>query len=434
MTKYEESATMELKRELTPDLKKGVVALANTDGGTIYVGVDNDGAVYGVDDPDAVMAQIGNMIRDGIKPDLTAYTSIEAVEDAGRKIVRISVLRGAKRPYHLTDKGLKPSGVFVRHGVSSVPATEEAIRQMLRESDGVTFDTSRCPNQELTFHYTAQYFKDNAVSFTESNMRTLRLVDVDGYYTNAALLLSDQCEHSIKCAVYEGTGKAKFKARKEFFGSILKQLEDVFDYIDLNNNQNSTFDGLKRVDHPDYPPEAIRETLLNTITHRDYDYSGSTIINIYDDRMEFISLGGLMKGLTVTDIMGGVSQPRNTVIANVFYRLELIESYGTGIRKMMEAYADSAQKPLIQPAPASFVLMLPKLAKSRFMLSLDTEELSQTDKVLCLAEHQGTFTRKDVEALLSVSKFPAITLLNRLLAEGKITKTGVAKAVRYQLP
>jgi len=426
MATYEESRTVELKCELTADCKKEIVALANTDGGTLYIGVDNNGNVFGVENPDEVMAQIGNMIRDGIKPDLSAYTSIEAVEDVGAKIIRVSVLRGTKRPYHLTDRGLKPNGVFIRHGVSSVPATDEAIRQMLRESDGVAFDKSRCLNQELSFTYTAQYFADNRVSFTESNMRTLRLIDEDGYYTNAALLLSDQCEHSIKCAVYEGTGKTKFKARKEFFGSVLKQMEEAFEYISLNNNQNSTFDGLKRVDHPDYPAYAIREALLNTICHRDYDYPGSTIINIYDDRIEFVSLGGLVKGLTIQDIMGGVSQPRNMLIANVFYRLELIESYGTGIQKIMESYEGNAQKPLIQPAPASFVVTLPKLG--------DGAALSQEEQVLQLITQQGAIARKDVEELLSITKFPAVNLLNQLLAEGKISKTGTAKAVRYQLP
>ena len=81
----------------------------------------------------------------------------------------------------------------------------------------------------------------------------------------------------------------------------------------------------------------MREALLNAVVHRDYDYSGSIIINIYDDRMEFISLGGLVKGLTLQDIQSGASQPRNMVIANIFYRLDLIESYGTGIQKIMEA-------------------------------------------------------------------------------------------------
>lgn len=170
--------------------------------------------------------------------------------------------------------------------------------------------------------------------------------------TNTALLLSDQCEHSIKCAVYDGVGKTKFKARKEFFGSILKQMDEAYEYVNLSNNQNSTFDGLKRIDHPDYPAEAIREALLNVVIHRDYDYSGSIIINVYEDRIEFVSIGGLVKGITVIDIMNGVSQPRNPIIADVFYRLELIESCGTGIKKSSRVIQKLCENPkfnLLQP-------------------------------------------------------------------------------------
>ena len=105
----------------------------------------------------------------------------------------------------------------------------------------------------------------------------------------------------------------------------------------MNNGLHSTFEGLRRIDNLDYPEAALREALLNAVVHRDYDYSGSIIINIYDDRMEFISLGGLVKGLTLQDIQGGASQPRNMVIANIFYRLDLIKSYGTGIQKIMES-------------------------------------------------------------------------------------------------
>lgn len=424
---YEESATVELKSEVNADFKKEVIALTNTDGGTIYIGIDNNGQTVGVSNPDEVMAQIGNMIRDGIKPDLTAYTSIEAMDEDGVKIIRITVLRGVKRPYHFADKGLKPSGVFVRHGVSSVPATDEAIRQMLRESDGMVFDKSRCLNQDLTFSYTERYFADAGLTFTQQNRRTLKLLDADGYYTNAALLLSDQCEHSIKCAVYEGTGKTKFKARKELFGSILKQMDEAYEYVNLSNNQNSTFDGLKRIDNPDYPPEAIREALLNAVIHRDYDYSGSIIINVYEDRMEFVSIGGLVKGITVIDIMNGVSQPRNPIIANVFYRLELIESYGTGIRKIFEGYSETLRKPEIQPAPASFVITLPKLTAHIIVLS----EEEQKQEILRLITDKGDLSRKDIESSLSITKQLALKLINELLEERKIIRSGMARSVRY---
>lgn len=110
-------------------ISKEVIALANTDGGTIYVGIDNNGDVVGVSNPDEAMAQIGNMIRDGIKPDLTAYSSIETVNENGVKMIRVTVLRGVKRPYHLTDKGLKPGGVLLDMGY---PLSPRRTRRFVR--------------------------------------------------------------------------------------------------------------------------------------------------------------------------------------------------------------------------------------------------------------------------------------------------------------
>lgn len=429
--KYVESPQLELKEQINAEFKKEIIAFANTDGGEIYVGIARDGSITGIADPESEMEKIGNMIRDGIKPDLTAYTSIERVEDDGKNLIRVSVTRGLKRPYHLTDKGLKPAGVFVRHGVSSVPATDEAIRQMLRESDGTTFDKMRSINQELTFEYAEKTFQTSQVAFDAVHKRTLGLIDVDGYYTNAALLLSDQCGHIIRCAVYEGTGKNKFKTRKEFSGSILKQMDDAYSFLSLNNNLRATFDGLRRIDHADYPEEAMREALVNAVVHRDYDYSGSIIINIYDDRMEFISLGGLVKGLTLADIRGGVSQPRNAVIANVFYRLELIESYGTGIQKILESYAGCGIEPKFAPAPASFVVTLPN--RNTAETTASDPGLSREENILRLMAKQGAVTRKDVEQLLGCSSFPANKALAALVEQGKIMKTGAARGTKYVL-
>lgn len=429
--KYVESPQLELKEQINAEFKKEIIAFANTDGGEIYVGIARDGSITGIADPESEMEKIGNMIRDGIKPDLTAYTSVERVEDDGKNLIRVSVSRGLKRPYHLTDKGLKPTGVFVRHGVSSVPATDEAIRQMLRESDGTTFDKMRSINQELTFDYAEKTFQTSQVAFDAVHKRALGLIDVDGYYTNAALLLSDQCGHIIRCAVYEGTGKNKFKTRKEFSGSILKQMDDAYSFLSLNNNLRATFDGLRRIDHADYPEEAMREALVNAVVHRDYDYSGSIIINIYDDRMEFISLGGLVKGLTLADIKGGVSQPRNAVIANVFYRLELIESYGTGIQKILESYAGCGIEPKFAPAPASFVVTLPN--RNTAETTASDPGLSREENILRLMAKQGAVTRKDVEQLLGCSSFPANKALAALVEQGKIVKTGAARGTKYVL-
>ena len=209
---------------------------------------------------------------------------------------------------------------------------------MIIENSGRSFESCRSMNQELTFkEFTAQ-MEARSIAIGSAQMKTLKLIGEDGLYTNLALLLSDQCETTIKVALFQGIDKEIFRDRKEFSGSILKQLEDVYEFIDLVNRTKASFSGLNRTDKRDYPEEAVRESLLNSIVHRDYSFSGSNLVNIYENRMEFVSLGGLVSGLELKSIFLGVSQSRNPNLAAVFYRMRLIESYGTGIGKIERAY------------------------------------------------------------------------------------------------
>lgn len=137
-------------------------------------------------------------------------------------------------------------------------------------------------------------------------------------------------------------------------GSVFKQFEDVVNYLALCNKTVSTIKGLVRTDKQDYPEEAIREALLNALVHRDYSFSGSIIINVNDSKMEFISLGGLLPGLSTEDIRIGVSQPRNKKLAEVFHRLRLIESYGTGIRRIFKLYENCPVQPSIEATTNAF--------------------------------------------------------------------------------
>ena len=428
---FVESDHLELKELINNDFKKEIIAFANTGGGDRYVGVSSDGTIVGVENTEKEMERISSMIHDGIHPDLIPFTSIETITIKEKKLIHVSVSRGGRPPYHLTDKGLKPSGVYVRHGVTAVPASEEMIRDMIRQSDGITYDKARSINQDLTFEFANHYFEERGVAFQEENKRTLGLIDADGYYTNTGLLLSDQCEHSIKCAVFEGIGKTHFKARKEFFGSVLKQLENAYEYIGLNNNVQSDFHGLERVEKFDYPEYALREALLNAIVHRDYNYSGSIIINIFSDRVEFVSIGGLIKGITLADILHGVSQSRNMILSNIFYRLKLVESYGTGIQRILESYQNMGQ-PQFLPETSSFVTILPNTRVGDNAGNPRDKE-SPESRVLNLFSTKSEISRKDVETLLGCSSFPARKILNSLLSQKKISVIGNARNTRYIL-
>ena len=434
-----ESKTIELKREYVDDIKKTITAFANTDGGQVFIGVGDDGVACGVSNVDNVMLQVTNSIRDSINPDVTLFTecSIEMIDD--KNVVVITVQRGTSRPYYIAGKGIRPEGVFVRQGSSTVPATETAILNMIKETSGDCYEDARSLNQQLTFEKTAAYFAKKDIPFETAQMKTLNLIGADGMYTNLALLLSDQCAHTIKLAVFEGIRKAIFKERREFSGSLLQQLEDAYQFIDLFNKTRAEFEGLERIDMRDYPPEAIRESLLNAVVHREYSYSGSTLISIFDNRMEFVTIGGLVKGIAFNDIMLGVSVLRNQHLANVFYRLKLIEAYGTGVPKIMECYDNEYVRPLVEVSDNAFKITLPNMNSARssppLYKSLKEPVISEKkEMVLRLFETVEFIARKDVEAALGISQATAIVLLREMLEDGLIEKSiQGGRMTRYSL-
>ena len=148
---FQESETVELKSVVVDDIKKEIIAFANCEGGKLYIGVQDDGTVVGLDDPDGAALQISNMVRDAVKPDLTMFLHYETLNEDGKQIIAIDVQRGTERPYYLARKGLRPEGVFVRQGYSSVPASNTAIRRMIKETDGDHFEEMRSLEQNLTF-------------------------------------------------------------------------------------------------------------------------------------------------------------------------------------------------------------------------------------------------------------------------------------------
>lgn len=424
--KLYESETVELKEIYTPELKKEIVAYANTNGGIIYIGVQDDGEVVGLDNADFVMQQISNSLRDSIRPDISMFTNIELLQENNKYLIKLIVSQGTKKPYYLSDKGLKPTGVYVRSGTTSAPASEDAIRMMIKTTDGDSFESNRSLIQELTFISLSKEMERRNLEFSEVQMKNLGILSSDDIYTNMGLLVSDQCKHSIKFAAFQGKDKLVFKDRKEMMGSIFDQLTDAYKTLDFYNGTKASFHDLLRTDERDYPEDAIREALLNAIVHREYSFSGSTIINLYSDRLEIISLGGLVSGLSLEAVMLGASQTRNEKLAALFYRMKLIEAYGTGISKIVSCYNGLPVQPKFENVEGAFRVVLP---------NTHAHEIKREEEkylpILRLFEKHKEITRGNVEEALGVGPTHAINMLKEMLKKGLIKKIGSGRLTRY---
>ena len=429
---FQESETVELKSVVVEDIKKEIIAFANCEGGKLYIGVQDDGTVVGLDDPDGVALQVSNMVRDAIKPDVTMFLRYTTIDVQDKKIVAIDIQQGTERPYYIAKKGLRPEGVYVRQGYSSVPATNTMIRRMIKETDGDSFETMRSLEQNLSFQVAEAQFAKRKVPYDATKMQTLGMVSSDGIYSNVALLLSEQCPNTIKAATFAGVDQSVFQDRREFTGSLFQQMEDLYAYLDLHNQTKATFEGLYRTDTRDYPEDALRETLMNSLVHRDYSFSASTLVSIYEDRIEFVSVGGLPTGITLDDIMLGLSVCRNPKLAAIFYRLQLIEAYGTGMPKIMKAYAGTGLEPKIEVTNNAFKITLPNRNAVKATDRVPNERKSNEEKILDLIAQNGYVVRSDVDQLLDVSQTTASRILKRMVTDGLIYQDGRGRKTKYK--
>jgi ATP-dependent DNA helicase RecG len=414
-----ENGHAEFKREYTDDIRKDAVAFANTGGGVIRVGRDDAGNVRPVSDMAGTLTRITDGIRDGVLPDVTGFVRCEMNESG----IVVEVSEGTDKPYFLSEKGLKPSGVYVRRGASSVPAGFERIREMIELTNGDGFETARSLAQDLSFKEASDEFERRGVEFGENQMRALGMIGQDGLYTNLGLLLSDQCAHAIKIALFDGTKKGEFKTREEIGGSLLEQTRSAFECLSFTNKLPSVVSGLERMERYDYPEKAVREALLNAIVHRDYGFSGSVIVNVYDDRMEFVSPGGIASGLRVEDLLLGISQSRNERLAKTFLRLGLVEACGVGLRNIMECYEDHKVKPMITATGGAFSLTLPNMNHARPLLDPGPPN-PRHKAMLDYLRTNGVVTNEDARDILGVKQTRAYAIIREMVGAGLIVKRG----------
>ena len=313
------------------------------------------------------------------------------------------------------------------------------------DSSNYSFEDSRSLDQGLSFAKAEEIFKEKGLDFDRPHMRSLKLIGEDDTYTNLALLLSDQCMHQTKAAVFQGMDKLVFKNRKELTGSLFSQMEELIDFIDFYNQTRSEIKGIYRKDSRDYPEDAVREAVLNAYVHRDYSFSSPLLVSIFDDRLEIVSIGGLVKGIELEDIKLGVSVLRNEALANIFYRLKLIEAYGTGIMKIENAYRDCRRKPVFEASANAFKVTLPNMNYNDpedigniFYFKEDIPPYNapvsasdRAEKIRAMCREKGYIVRKDIEEAFEVSQPMAVIILKDMQNAGVIRRIGKGKNIRY---
>ena len=415
-----ENISVEFKREYNEKVNTTMLAFLNTEGGALYLGLSDDGTVYGIDEMsiDLETRRIISSFRDSVTPDPSGYFYVEPEIRDDKYIIKITVEPGGAVPYCFSKYGLVPQGVYIRMGNNTVMATREHIRRMIKDNGAGQFISELSIEQSLTFDYAGKIFAGKGLQFGRQQKQSLGLLRPDGRYTNLALVLSDQCPYTTKAAIFEGQTKAIFKDRKEFGGSLFQQIDDVMAYLHVYNRVRGTFEGAYRLDHPDYLDISLREAYINALIHRDYYIEASILVSIFDDRLEFMSLGGIMPGVTHELMIAGVSVARNEKLAQIFYRLNIIEAFGTGIPRIFSAYEGFAVKPEIPVIDGGFLIRLPNRNYDAPQAQSNGVAAGSSEQKILDAYPDGKFSKDDAAKTLGISVSGAYKLLQRMREQG----------------
>lgn len=403
-----ETNRIENKEQLNEDFEQEVIAFLNyKEGGIIYVGVRKDGQVVGVDNLDQTQLQIKDRIKNNIQPSTLGLFDVIVEKIDNQEVIKVVISSGTEKPYYLRKKGRTPEGCYLRVGSSKERMTFEMIDNMYAKRVKNTLKEIEAPRQELTFNQLKIYYEEQGLQLNENFLNNLDLLTSEGKYNYNAFLLADENNVSIKVVKYLGTDKMDLVKNQEYgYRCIITATQRVLDRLEAENTVYAKIEykGRKEVEMID--KKALKEAVINAIVHNDYSYGNSPIIELYSDRIEITSAGGLPQELSKTDFFRGVTAPRNKELIRVFKDVDLIENIGSGILRILKAYDKNCFIFMDNFLRVSFKYREnpfeydPKINQEN-----DQRELSNIqNKIISLISQNSKITQKEMAKILEVSR------------------------------
>ena len=343
-TAYDKKQMLEIKRPKS--WLKSVSAFANGEGGILIFGI-NDDEIVGLADAESDAERISEEIKTKLDP--VPIINLEYKEIDGKKLILLHVYPGQETPYYYI--GDKQRLAFVRIGNESVTADRIQLKALVLKGSGRTYDSlpSNYRFEDMAFSkLRSVHYKRLQRSFDDSEFVSWGIIDENGNLTNAGALLADESpirQSRIFCTRWNGldmtSGLGEAIDDVELEGCVISQLQDSVSFVRNNSHKKWWKENDYREELPDYPERAVTEAIANAIIHRDYLQMGSEIhIDMYNDRLEIYSPGGMMDGRLIQQLNPLIvpSKRRNLLLADFFSRLGLMERRGSGMKKIIDSY------------------------------------------------------------------------------------------------
>jgi|SRR5690554_151959 len=423
VSQFIENKNRELKREYTNNILKTISAFANYEGGVIIVGFDEvNNQIVGVENYVNVKLNIENTINDTITP--RPRYEINVLLEEGKYMLEIVVHPGKNKPY------LYRGVAYQRNDTSTVPVDQMSLVELSLRGRNFSYDQLESEEQKLNFNILEKKLEiaKKTTTLDENVLKTLELYDGEKYNVAAQLLADKNKLDSTGIDIVRlGSNISQFVDRltitKE---SILIQYDKALEMFLKHYPEIDVIEGFERVKKQPIPYEAFREAIANAIAHRNYLINAYIKVEMYDNRVEIISPGGLPRGITKEDYLkDNLSISRNAVVSNVLHTLKIIERFGTGIKRINDAYFDYDVKPIYIIKDTFIKIILPNVLFS-------DKNMKDENRVLNLMSINVEIKRQDVENLLDITKAKAIELLNELINKRLIESHGSGKNTVYR--
>lgn len=341
-----ETNRIENKEQLNEEFEQEVIAFLNyKEGGIIYIGINKKGQAVGIKDIDLTQLQIKDRIKNNIQPSTLGLFDVTVETIDNKVVIKVIISSGTEKPYYLRKRGRTPEGCYIRVGSSKERMTERMIEEMFSKRIKNSLKEIEAPRQDLTFRQLKIHYEGNGMTLNDNFARNLNLLTDEGKYNYNAYLLADENDISIKLVKYLGTNKMELIENQEYgYCCLITATQRILDRLTAENTVYAKieYNGRKEVEMID--SKALKEAIINAMVHSDYTLSTTPIIELYSDRIEITSGGGLPQGLSQEEFLEGVTAPRNKELIRVFKDVDLIENIGSGVLRILDAYDKSCFK------------------------------------------------------------------------------------------
>ena len=421
-----EDVRNEFKVKLTDKFEEEVISFLNTNGGNIYIGVNDKGDIIGINgNIDLLQRTIKDRIKDNIMPSTLGLYDVVILEENNKKYIKIIIARGSDDPYYIKGMGMTPDSCFIRVGSSIQSMPYDMINNRFNKRTRTSLRNIVSPKQDLTFSQLKIYYEEKGFNINNNFLKQLDLYTDDGKYNYNAYLLADNNTIPIRFGKYEGTNAVDLIENEDFGNcSIVKATKNILNKIEIENKIFTKIEYPERKEIKMYDFAAVREAVVNAIVHNDWSNEYAPKFEMFSDRLVISSNGGIQPSTTKEEFLEGYSLPKNKELMKVFNDLDLVEQMGTGIIRILQSY----DKKSFEFFP-NFIRVTFPFNKDKFREKTEElTELTETQKsIINLMLDSPTITQEALSKLLSVNIRTIQRNIKTLIEKGLIERTGATK-------